>query len=144
MSVRVGSGLVAAIGLALSLMLVAPGTANAVPGAIYSQPTCHTKGSAGRGSVWGYRAKWSSYKCIKNASGGWRLHVYNVERVSDAGVIAGSYFPGSSYPSRSACEAAGARKKGTYKGTAVTWKAHTCNVSGNGDGRRVLSIKGVS
>lgn len=131
-------GLMTAFGLALSLLIFAPTTANAVPGSAYSQKECYQKGNKGRGSMFDYKVEWSSYQCAKSSTGKWRLNVYNVERVNNYG-----YFTGATYPSLADCKAAGLRKKGTYQGKAVTWDRYVCNISGNGDGKRVLQIKGL-
>jgi len=88
--------------------------------------------------MFGYKAEWTTYQCAKSASGGWRLNVYNVERVDNYG-----YFTGATYPSLADCKDAGLRMSGTYQGKSVTWDRYVCNISGNGDGKRVLQIKGL-
>lgn len=111
----------ASLALAFGHVAVSASPASAVPGSTYGYSTCHAKGHAGKGSLWGYKVTWGSYKCARSMQGGYRLNVYNVTRP----IVTG--FPGKLYSSYSKCKKAGQGMRGSYHGTPITWKEWGCS-----------------
>lgn len=107
--------------LALGLVAVNPGTAQAVTGSRYStKAKCYTAAGKTKGTLFGYNVTWGGAKCVKSVLGGYRLNVYHVNTRTQA------MFWGSAYSSEAKCNKAGGTWHGSFKGHQVTWRAFSC------------------
>ena len=115
--------------LALGLVAVNSGTAQAVTGSRYStKAKCYTAAGKTQGTLFGYNVTWGGATCAKSALGGYRLNVYHVNTRTQA------MFWGSTYSSKAKCNSAGSKWHGTFHGHKVSWGNFSC-VRDNGQYR---------